>query len=216
MENPFSEEQIKQLNEISKLPPEEQQTRLQAMLSTFSEDQIKFLQEQQAMGGQEGGQCPFCLIVEGKIPSQKVYEDDYVTAVLDINPATKGHTLVMPKKHYTLTAQMPDNELAHLFMVVNNLAKHLFSSLKAAGTNIFLANGAVAGQKAPHVFIHVIPRYEGDGVNFQWEGKKAEDEELVKIREEILKEGLHFEEQEEEEEPEEIIEEEFEMSGRVP
>jgi len=214
MQNPFSEEQIKQLNEIGKLPPAEQQAKLQAMLSTFNEKQIKFLQEQQKRGQGEG-QCPFCLIVEGKIPSQKIYEDEQIIAVLDINPATKGHTLVMPKKHYALTAQMPDSELAHLFMVVNNLAKHLFQTLQADGTNIFLANGAVAGQRAPHVFVHVIPRYKDDGVSFEWEGKKAEDEELAKVREQILKEGFSIG-QEAEEEPEEIIEEEFEMSERIP
>ena len=214
MQNPFSEEQVRQLNEIGKLPPAEQQAKLQAMLSTFNEEQIKFLQDQQKSVQEQGNQCPFCLIVEGKIPSQKIYEDDQVLAVLDINPATKGHTLVMPKKHYALTAQMPDGELAHLFMVVNNLAKHLFETMQAEGTNIFLANGAAAGQRAPHVFVHVIPRYKDDGINFEWEGKKAEDEELAKIREQILKEG--FEIKEEWEEPEEIIEEEFEMSERIP
>ena len=214
MQNPFTEEQIKELNEIGKLPPAEQQAKLQAMLSTFNEEQIKFLQDQQKSVQEQGNQCPFCLIVEGKIPSQKIYEDDQVLAVLDINPATKGHTLVMPKKHYALTAQMPDGELAHLFMVVNNLAKHLFETMQAEGTNIFLANGAAAGQRAPHVFVHVIPRYKDDGINFEWEGKKAEDEELAKIREQILKEG--FEIKEEWEEPEEIIEEEFEMSERIP
>ena len=71
MENPFSEEQIRQLNEISKLPSEKQQVKLQSLLSTFNEDQIKFLQEQQSAGGQEGGQCPFCLIIE----------DDFVSAI---------------------------------------------------------------------------------------------------------------------------------------
>ncbi|MBU0999710.1 HIT family protein [Patescibacteria group bacterium] len=215
MQNPFSEEQVRQLNEIGKLPPTEQQAKLQAMFSTFNEEQIKFLQNQQKAVQEQGGQCPFCMIVEGKIPSQKIYEDDQVIAVLDINPATRGHTLVMPKKHYALTAQMPDGELAHLFMVVNNLAKHLFETMKAEGTNIFLANGAAAGQRAPHVFVHVIPRYNGDGVNFEWEGKKAEDEELAKIREQILKEGFEIKE-EVEEEPEEIIEHEFEMSERIP
>ncbi|MFH1840488.1 MAG: HIT family protein [Nanoarchaeota archaeon] len=215
MQNPFSEEQVRQLNEIGKLPPTEQQAKLQAMLSTFNEEQIKFLQDQQKATQEQGGQCPFCMIVEGKIPSQKIYEDDQVIAVLDINPATRGHTLVMPKKHYALTAQMPDGELAHLFMVVNNLAKHLFKTIQAEGTNIFLANGAAAGQRAPHVFVHVIPRYNGDEVKFEWEGKKTEDEELAKVREQILKEGFSIE-QEVEEEPEEILEYEFEMSERIP
>ena len=216
MENPFSEEQIKQLNEIGKLPPAEQQAKLQEMISTFNEDQIRFLQEQQKTVQEQGGQCPFCLIVDEKIPSQKIYEDDSVIAVLDINPSTKGHTLVMPKKHYALTVQMPDDELAHLFMVVNNLAKHLFETLQADGTNIFLANGAAAGQKAPHVFVHVIPRYKDDDLSIEWGGKRAEDEELAKIREEILKKEFSVEQEEAEAEPEDIIEHEFEMPERIP
>jgi histidine triad (HIT) family protein len=101
-------------------------------------------------------------------------------------------------------------------MVVNNLAKHLFETLKADGTNIFLANGAAAGQKAPHVFVHVIPRYKDDDISFEWHGKKAEEGELVKVREEILKEGFEIKEEEVEEEPEEIIEHEFEMPERIP
>lgn len=175
MKNPLSEEQIKKINELSKLPADKQQIELQKFLKTLNPEQVSFLTQNQK------GECPFCSIVEGKIPAKKIHEDDFVIAALDIRPANQGHLIVFPKKHYSLTAQMPDNEVAHLFKIANKLATKVFDVVKAEGTNIFLANGYVAGQTAPHVLVHVIPRFQEDNIVFQWEPKKIDNKENDKI-----------------------------------
>ena len=179
-DNPLSEEQVAQLNEIAKLPAEEQKTKLNAFLQTLTPEQMEFLKQQQAQQAN-----PFQLIVEGKIPSKKIYEDNAVMAILDIKPATKGHVIVFPKKHYSVMGQMPDNEVAHLFTVAHNIAKLLFETLKAEGTNVFVANGAVAGQTVDHVLVHVIPRFKDDGLNFVWQPKELSEEELNTVHQQL-------------------------------
>jgi histidine triad (HIT) family protein len=110
--------------------------------------------------------CIFCHIVQGKVPSRKVYEDDRVLALLDINPASQGHLLLIPKEHYVILPQLPGDLVSHMFIVAKKLSLGLLRAVEAKGTNIFIANGAVAGQKAPHFMIHIIPRSEGDGLSF--------------------------------------------------
>lgn len=172
MNNPLSEKQIKELNDISKLSPDKQKGKLEAFLKTLSKEQIEFLQK-----GQHE-ECIFCSVVSGKVPAKKIYEDDKVIALLDIYPASKGHSLVIPKKHYTVTAQMNDEEIAHVFKIANKVAALLFDELKCTGTNIMVYNGASAGQRIQHVAVYVIPRYDKDGLDFLWEPKKADDKEL--------------------------------------
>jgi len=133
-------------------------------------------------------QCPFCKIAAGAIPAKKVYEDSKVIAFLDINPASPGHTLVIPKKHYTVFPQMSDADTAHIYKVVKNLSGILFELTqrsvadKPAGVNIVQNNGAAAGQQVPHVHIHVIPRVEGDGVIQPWTPKQVEEEQLSQMQ----------------------------------
>src|SRR3989344_595332 len=179
MENPLSEAQVKKLNEIATLPAEKQQAELQKFLKTLNPEQLEFLKQSQK------GDCPFCSIVSGKIQAKKVYEDDSVLAALDIRPANPGHLIVFPKKHYSLSAQMPEDEVAHLFKIANKLATAVFDVVKAEGTNIFLANGLTAGQNAPHVLVHVIPRFNEDNVAFQWDNKKLDNKEMDSIQESI-------------------------------
>jgi len=117
--------------------------------------------------GDEEQQCVFCQIASGKIPAKKVYEDDKVTAVLDINPGTSGHVLVIPKQHAAIMPQMADDLIAHLGMVAKQLSQALIRALKVEGTSIFVANGVAAGQRAPHFLLHVIPRTQNDEVALQ-------------------------------------------------
>ena len=196
-EIPFNEEQIKKLNELSKLPIEQQKIELQKFLATLNQGQIEFLKRKQDVGGDR--QCIFCAISEGKVDSKMIYSDDFVMAVLDINPANKGHVLVFPRKHVQVLGQLNDDEVMHLFKIVNKTATAIFENLRAEGTNIFLANGAVAGQNMPHVIVHVIPRYQGDGVVFEWKGKKMSEKDLddVKI---LLSDKVKFEQKVEKEE----------------
>lgn len=176
MNNPLSELQIKELNEIAKLNPSEQKNRLKDFLARLSPEQIDFLQNQQEMKT-----CPFCDIISGKIDSRRIYEDEYVLAILDINPSNKGHILLMPKKHYVVLAQMSDEEVSYLFKVANHLSKKVFELLKVDGTNIFVANGRAAGQVVPHILVHIIPRIEGDGINLNWVPKQYTSEEMNSI-----------------------------------
>lgn len=187
MENPLSKEQIEELNEIAKLPADVQQVRLQDFLKTLTPEQIEFLKRQQQPKG-----CLFCSMSEGKVPTHKVYEDDVVMAVLDINPANKGHTLVFPKKHYEGISKISEEEVGHLFKVANKLAVNIISVVKADGCNVFLAEGAEAGQIIKHVMVHVIPRFKGDGVNFSWEFKQVSEEEMKDIVSAMKSKGVEL------------------------
>ncbi len=112
----------------------------------------------------EEQQCVFCHIASGKIPAKKVYDDDKVAAVLDINPATPGHVLIIPKNHVAIMPQMSDDLIAHLGMVAKQLSNAVIRALKVDGISVFIANGVAAGQRAPHFLLHVIPRSQNDDV----------------------------------------------------
>lgn len=115
----------------------------------------------------EEQQCVFCHIASGKIPAKKVYEDDRVAGVLDINPAAPGHILLIPKNHVAIMPQMSDELVAHIGMVSKQLSHALIRALKAEGTSVFVANGVAAGQRAPHFLLHVIPRSQNDNIGLQ-------------------------------------------------
>lgn len=132
---------------------EEQRKAMEEKLKNMSPEEIAELQKQQ---------CIFCQILSGKIPSKKVHEDEKCVVILDINPAAKGHCLLLPKNHYSIMPQIPEDEMSHMFLVSKAMSQILLKSLRVDGTNIFVANGAAAGQRAPHFMIHIIPRKEGD------------------------------------------------------
>ncbi len=134
--------------------------------------------------------CIFCHIINNRIPSYKVYEDDKVLAILDINPIHPGHILLLPKEHYYLLSQIPDKLIRYLFVVAKYLSSAMIKTLGAGGVNIFVANGAGAGQKAPHFMIHLIPRFEDDGLEiFKLPGYKI-DENVLKQLADVLKKLL--------------------------
>ena len=124
-------------------------------LKNMSPEEIAELQKQN---------CIFCHIISGKVASKKVYEDEKVTAVLDINPANPGHVLLLPRDHYSIMPQIPQDILNHLAMVAKAISHACLRAFKAQGTNIFVANGVIAGQRAQHFMIHIIPRKENDGI----------------------------------------------------
>ncbi len=152
---------------------EEQRKELEEKLKNMSPEEIAELQKQQ---------CIFCQIVSGKIPSKTIYDDDKVLVVLDINPATKGHLLVIPKTHYAIMPQIPDEELGHYFVVSKFLSQLLLKNMKATGTNLFIANGQAAGQRAQHFMLHIIPRKDGDGI-LDAESKLIEADMVAKVME---------------------------------
>lgn len=127
--------------------------------------------------------CIFCDIIDGNIPSKKVYEDDKFLAILDISQTTMGHTLVMPKKHYENMLEMPENEYGELMMLVHRLASKIVDNLSASGVNILINTNASAGQTVMHTHVHIIPRYDAnDTIKISFtENKYDLDEVLNKI-----------------------------------
>lgn len=103
----------------------------------------------------------FCKIARGEEPASRVYENEEVMAILDARPANEGHTLVIPKKHYTNIFDIPDKELAHVFIVVKRIAGAILKSEKADGIRIIQNNGSAAHQIIFHFHVHIIPEHEG-------------------------------------------------------
>jgi len=106
--------------------------------------------------------CIFCKIVEGSIPSYTLYEDEYVKAFLDISQVTKGHTLVISKKHYENFLTCDSEDMKRVFEVAQNLGNHLMKKLNAKGMNILSNVNEVAGQSVFHFHVHLIPRYSDE------------------------------------------------------
>lgn len=104
--------------------------------------------------------CIFCKIVKGDIPAHKVYEDDDVLAFLDISQVTKGHTLVIPKKHYDNFLATPQDIMHKVMDVAQRIGQAQMVKLGAKGANILTNVNKEAGQSVYHFHVHVIPRYE--------------------------------------------------------
>jgi histidine triad (HIT) family protein len=124
--------------------------------------------------------CVFCKIINGQIPSEKIYEDENFFVILDINPINKGHLLVLPKKHYTDLFDMDDTVLSKILAVIKKLANDLKTGIKASGINVIQNNGKDAGQIIFHSHFHIIPRFAGDGINIGMVHGKYADGELAK------------------------------------
>jgi histidine triad (HIT) family protein len=107
--------------------------------------------------------CIFCKILEGDIPSYKVYEDEHVIAFLDITQGTKGHTLVVPRKHVRNVYDIDEETIAHVFRVVPKLANALKEAFDPIGINI-VNNNEDPLQSVFHFHVHLIPRYHHDGM----------------------------------------------------
>lgn len=148
-------------------------------LKNMSPEEIKELQKKN---------CIFCHIISGKVQSKKIYEDEICLAILDINPANPGHVLIMPKEHVSIMPLLKPETISHLFKIAKRISQISLKALKTSGTNIFVANGLVAGQKAQHFMIHVIPRKENDGLkNFSKEGIKINEQEFENMHTQLEK-----------------------------
>jgi diadenosine tetraphosphate (Ap4A) HIT family hydrolase len=108
-------------------------------------------------------ECVFCQIVRGEAEASVVHSDDAIVAIMDIQPITQGHMLVLPRDHYVFMKDVPDQIAMRAFRVARMLASTSEAVLAAGGVNLFVADGEVAFQDVPHFHIHVIPRYSGDG-----------------------------------------------------
>lgn len=131
--------------------------------------------------------CIFCKIANGTIPCYKVYEDDLVIAFLDVNPASHGHTLVVPKEHFSNMTTCPKNILDHVFEVAQLVAQAQIAQLGADGVNIISNIGKAAGQSVEHFHVHVIPRYHNDGLKLNFPPKQLEEKEMLLLQDSIKK-----------------------------
>ncbi|MGE6261004.1 HIT family protein [Heyndrickxia sporothermodurans] len=119
--------------------------------------------------------CIFCKIVNGEIPSAKVFENEHVVAFLDISQVTKGHTLVIPKIHKENVFELTPEIAANLFEVVPQIANALKQEFNPIGMNLVNNNGEHAGQSVFHFHLHLIPRYgKGDGFGAVWKNNQSE------------------------------------------
>lgn len=107
--------------------------------------------------------CPFCRIARGELSAHLVYEDDQVLAFLDAVPMAPGHTLVVPRAHVERFTELSPDQASRLSVVAVKVGKALQEVLGATGLTVGLNDGRVAGQGVPHVHLHVIPRFPGDG-----------------------------------------------------
>lgn len=128
--------------------------------------------------------CVFCKIVKGEIPSQKVYENDKVLAFLDINPVNSGHTLVIPKSHHKDLFSTPEEVLSDIIVRTKKIAVAIIKAVGADGVNLGMNNRPAAGQVVFHTHLHIMPRFEGDGLK-HWPSKKISEDELVEVQKSI-------------------------------
>ena len=119
----------------------------------------------------------FTRIIKGEIPSHKVYEDEQVFAFLDINPLSRGHTLVIPKEERVTLDQLSEEASAALGRALPRIARAVLKATGATAFNVLQNNGPLAHQVVPHVHFHIIPRLdqaEGAGLGIEWEPMKLD------------------------------------------
>lgn len=131
--------------------------------------------------------CIFCKIANGEIPSATVYEDSICRVILDVNPANKGHALIIPKEHFDNIYSMDAETAAKIFTIATEVAKAQKAELNPDGLNILQNNGEAAGQTVFHFHMHLVPRYIKDNVTMTWIPVKADTEELSALSKALRK-----------------------------
>ena len=132
----------------------------------------------------------FEKIAVGDIPSYKIYEDENIFAFLDINPASRGHTLIIPKKRYQFVHELPDETAAAIGRILPRLAKAVIQAVGATDYNILSNNGSPAGQVIPHVHFHIIPKFPketqgGSGLQHTWHHSPINENEAQQLAKQI-------------------------------
>ena len=124
------------------------------------------------------GNCIFCKIIAGDIPSVKIYEDDLIYAFLDIAPINPGHVLVIPKEHHESASTIPEATAGRMFRIGSRIGIALKRELDYDAYNLHLADGTAAGQVVMHAHLHVVPRGVEDGFRWNWRQEPYETDEL--------------------------------------
>jgi histidine triad (HIT) family protein len=126
-------------------------------------------------------ECIFCGIAAGTLPAERIFEDDRTVAFLDIFPACQGHVLVIPRAHADDIHSLAPDDVAAVAQTAQAIAGRMSGALGSDGVSIAQANGAAAGQTVFHYHVHVIPRFDGDGVLRPWTPGRADADELARV-----------------------------------
>jgi histidine triad (HIT) family protein len=129
--------------------------------------------------------CLFCKIVAGEIPGTKVDEDERTVAFMDINPATRGHLLVVPREHSKNLLEMPEDDLDAVMRSAQRMARRVTERLGADGVNLLNSCGSAGWQTVFHFHVHVIPRYEGDPLKLPWVPGPGDEDEIKAAADEL-------------------------------
>jgi histidine triad (HIT) family protein len=123
--------------------------------------------------------CLFCKIVAGEVPSQRIAEDEKTVSFMDINPATRGHALVIPKEHAVNLLEIAPDDLTAVVLAAQQLAKRVSERLGADGVNLINSCGSAAWQTVFHFHVHVIPRYADDPLKLPWTPAPGDADEIA-------------------------------------
>ena len=129
--------------------------------------------------------CIFCSIVAGKIPCFKLYEDEITIAFMDINPASEGHALVIPKAHDANVHDISESAIIATVLTAKKIAAALNKTLDPDGLNLLQCNGTGAAQSVMHFHMHVLPRKNGDNLKLNWGLEPGNMEDIGKLAERI-------------------------------
>lgn len=126
--------------------------------------------------------CIFCKIIKGEIPSATIFEDDEFKVILDRFPSGEGHVLIIPKNHVANIFEIDEEQAGRLFKLAVKVSKVMKDVLGFENMNVLQNNGEVAGQSVFHFHMHLIPRYENDGINIKWNPTEPTDEDIEAVR----------------------------------
>lgn len=130
--------------------------------------------------------CIFCRIANGEIPSKTLYEDEEFRVILDLQPATRGHALILPKEHHRNLYDLPDETASRVMALAKRMAVRMTDKLNCHGFNLIQNNGEAAGQTVFHFHLHLIPRYENDGQTLGWKPVESTEGELEEVKDIII------------------------------
>lgn len=131
--------------------------------------------------------CIFCKLANGDIPTNVIYEDNDFTVIMDAAPATKGHSLILPKDHYANIFELNEEVAGKAFKLAKKLASDMTEKLSCDGFNIVQNNGEAAGQTVFHFHMHLIPRYKDDNANILWDPTHPTEEEQKEVFNKLTK-----------------------------
>lgn len=131
--------------------------------------------------------CIFCRLASGEIPANTIYEDDRYRVILDANPATRGHALILPKEHFADIYEIDEETAAGAMRLAKRMAAHMTDVLKCDGFNILQNNREAAGQTVFHFHMHLVPRYEDERNEriLTWDHAELSEGEIAEICEKL-------------------------------